>query len=218
MDAGSSVVYVVDDEDSVRRSLERLLRSAGFSVHAFALAHDFLATPREPSDASCLILDVRMPAMTGLQLQEELRSGGADLPTIFVSGHGNIPISVQAMKAGAVTFLTKPFDEHDLLAAVTEALQQDRATREQRRQLAGAKARSAVLSAREAEVFHLVVRGLLNKQIADQLGIREKTVKVHRARVMEKMQAQSLAELVRMSALLEAQEGEPATAPAERGA
>lgn len=202
MDDLPTLVYVVDDDPAVRKGLERLLRSAGHAVRSFVSALAWLDAPREPASAACLVLDIRMPGLSGLELQERLQAGEWKPPIVFMTGHGDIPTSVQAMKAGAVNFLTKPFDEASLLAGVDEALRQDRLQREQHATLAEAREREARLTAREHEVFERVVRGWLNKQVAGDLGISEKTVKVHRANVMSKLGVQSVAELVRLAARL----------------
>ena len=192
------VVFVVDDDPSVRKSLTRVLTSAGYRVETFASAGDFMA--RTPSaDACCVVLDVSMPGLTGLHLQEALVGAGRRMPIVFITGHGDIPMSVQAMKAGAVDFLTKPFAIATLVAAVERAVAKGVKDRGEEDRTAEALARVARLTPRETEVFALVVTGMLNKQIADRLGVGEKTVKVHRARVMEKMEAGSVAELVRLA-------------------
>jgi FixJ family two-component response regulator len=191
------VVCLVDDDAAVRRGLQRLLRASGFQVVAFADARQYLDSAILP-DCNCLILDVRMPGIDGLQLQEKLRDHRCAAPIVFLTGHGDIPMSVQALKAGAADFLTKPVDEADLLAAVNEALRQDR----QRRAAAGAvealQARVACLTAREYEVMRWVITGAMNKEIADRLSIAEKTVKIHRARVMQKLEVASVVELVEL--------------------
>jgi FixJ family two-component response regulator len=192
------MVFVVDDDPSVRRSLTRLIGAAGHAVEAFASARELLA--REPHPGSCcLVLDVRMPGLTGLDLQEALASAGRRMSIVFVTGHGNISMSVKAMKGGAVDFLTKPLDVQDLLAAVRRALAKDLRDRAAEARLVSLQERVKTLTPRETEVFALVVTGMLNKQIAVELGVGEKTIKVHRARVMEKMRAGSVAELVRLA-------------------
>jgi RNA polymerase sigma factor (sigma-70 family) len=192
------VVFIVDDDASVRRSLERLVRSVGLRGEPFASALEFLQCwQRQPADGpSCLVLDVRMPALSGLALQEALTAAGHRLPIIFITGHGDITMSVRAMKAGAVDFLAKPFNDQDLLEAIQEALARDQQTRHEQATLQDIQRRVALLTPREREVLALVVAGLLNKQIAAALGTSEKTVKVHRARVMQKMQVVSVAQLV----------------------
>jgi FixJ family two-component response regulator len=202
MNAADAIVYVVDDDSSSRQSLEFLLRASGLKVQAFASAKQFLDFPRREVPA-CLVLDVRMPGLTGLELQQELVKIGASLPIIFMTGHGDIPMSVEAMKAGAVEFLTKPFREDDMLRAVTQAIANDRVALAERLELAELNRRHARLTPRESEVMAYVVTGLLNKQVAGELGTSEKTIKVHRAQVMQKMQAPSLADLVRMSEKLQ---------------
>ena len=196
------IVYVVDDDAAVRRGIERLLRASGYVCRVFENAKEYLAAQLEPVRASCMVLDIRMPEISGTELQELLRGTAHEVPIIFVTGHGDIPTCVKALKAGAVSFLTKPFDESSLLAAVSEALSVSEATSERIARRAEVKQRYASMSTREREVFDGVVRGLLNKQIAGELGIAEKTVKVHRARVMDKMNAEPVACLVRLSQLL----------------
>jgi FixJ family two-component response regulator len=198
MKAVEPAVFVVDDDPSVRKSLVRLIASAGYAVETFASAREFLARERY-AGPSCLVLDVRMPALTGLDLQEALASTGHRTSIVFVTGHGDVPTTVRAMKGGAVDFLTKPFDEQDLLGAIERAVARDARDRGDEVRVAEARARVKTLTPRETEVFALVVTGMLNKQIAAALGIGEKTVKVHRARVMEKMGAGSVAELVRLA-------------------
>ena len=191
-------VFVVDDDPGVRKSLARLLRSAGLEPIAFESAQEFLSN-LGPEAAGCAILDLTMPGLDGLAVQRELTSRGSALPVIFLTGHGDVPKSVQAMKGGAADFLTKPVDDEVLLAAVRRALEADRANRDSRRARAEIRERLETLTSREREVMEGVVAGRLNKQIASDLGIAEKTVKVHRGRVMEKMVASSVAELVRMA-------------------
>ena len=191
------VVFVVDDDPSVRSSLKFLLSSMGLQVESFDSAETFLQ--RKPSDApSCLVLDVRLRGLSGLDFQRELGARNIRIPIVFVTGHGDIPMSVRAMKAGAIEFLTKPYRDQDLLDAVRVALEQDRARREQEKDLTDLRQRFDLLTPREQEVISRVVSGMLNKQIAGELGTAENTVKVHRSRAMEKMNAQSFADLVRM--------------------
>jgi FixJ family two-component response regulator len=198
MTAAAPLVLVVDDDPSVRKSLSRLLESADYAVEAFASAGEFLARGPHPGPC-CLVLDVKMPGLTGIQLQEMLAAAGRRMSIVFVSGHADVPTSVKAMKAGAVDLLTKPVDVRDLIAAIQRAMTRDEHERATETRLAEVRRRVAMLTARETEVFARVVTGMLNKQIGAALGIGEKTVKVHRARVMEKMQAGSVAELVRLA-------------------
>jgi FixJ family two-component response regulator len=193
-----SIVFVVDDDPSFRRSAERLIRLAGFEVQTFGSAREFLAAKR-PDRPSCLVLDVRMPGLSGLDLQRELAKAGIAIPIIFVTGHGDIPMSVQAIKAGAVEFLTKPFRDQKFLSAIEEALMRDRAARHEQARLAEVSACYHALTPREREVMAHVVSGMLNKQIAAKLHTVEKTIKFHRAHIMDKMQAGSVAELVQMA-------------------
>ena len=191
------VVFVVDDDPSVRSSLKFLLSSVGLQVESFDSADALLQ--RKPPDApSCLVLDVRLRGLSGLDFQRELAARNRQMPIIFITGHGDIPMSVRAMKAGAVEFLTKPFRDQDLLDAVRIALERDRCRREEEKEVADLQERFDSLTPREQEVISLAVSGLLNKQIAGELGTAENTVKVHRSRAMEKMNAQSFADLVRM--------------------
>ena len=192
------IVFVVDDYPPLRRSVSRLLRAAGFTVAAFASAEEFLAQ-YNPGIWGCLVLDVAMPALNGLELQEILAKAGSLLPIIFLTGEGDIPECVQAMKRGATDFLTKPVNDEDLLAAVRVAIRKDSALRREQAELSEIQARLATLTPREREVLEYVVAGKLNKQIADDLGTVEQTVKVHRARVMQKMKVRSVAELVRLT-------------------
>jgi RNA polymerase sigma factor (sigma-70 family) len=194
---GAPVVFVVDDDPSVRSSLKFLISTVGLQVESFSSAETFLH--KKPPDApSCLVLDVRLPGLSGLDFQRELAARNIRIPIVFVTGHGDIPMSVRAMKAGAVEFLTKPFRDQDLLDAVRVALERDRARREQEKEVTELQQRFESLTPREQKVISMVASGMLNKQIAGQLGTAENTVKVHRSRAMEKMNAQSLPDLVRM--------------------
>ncbi|HET9712804.1 MAG TPA: response regulator transcription factor [Pyrinomonadaceae bacterium] len=200
----SATVFVIDDDPSVREAIDSLIRSVGINVRTFASAQEFM-TSKRPDAPACLVLDVRMPGLSGLDLQRELGNAGIRIPVIFITGHGDIPMSVRAMKAGAVEFLTKPFRDQDLLDAISQAIERDRAERVQFAELVELQQRFEELTPREREVMEQVVAGLLNKQIANRLNISEVTVKLHRHQVMEKMKAQSLAELVRMAEKLNAQ-------------
>ncbi len=198
MSETDAMVFVVDDDASMRESLKNLLRSVGLQVELFASAQEFLRSKR-PDLPSCLVLDVRLPGLSGLDLQRRTGDAGIEIPIVFITGHGDIPMSVRAMKAGAVEFLTKPFRDQDLLDAIQQALEGDRKARDQRAALEELRSRYASLTSREREVMKGVVTGLLNKQIGAELGTSEATVKIHRHQVMEKMGAGSLAELVRMA-------------------
>ena len=197
------VVFVIGDDRMIREGLQSLIRSVGLRVEMFASAQEFLGAKR-PDAPACLVLDVRMPGLSGLDLQLKLRDGGIPIPIIFITGHGDIPMSVRAMKEGAHEFLTKPVRGQDLLDAVQKAIASDRALRKERQEVDEIRGRFESLTPREKEVLDLVVAGLLNKQIADQLGMSELTLKTHRAHVMEKTQADSLAHLVRMAEHLKA--------------
>jgi FixJ family two-component response regulator len=191
-------VIVIDDDPSIRKAIDRLLRSVGLRVELFESAQEFLQSDR-PDAPSCIVLDVRLPGQSGLNLQRNLAAADIRIPIIFITAHGDIPMSVRAMKAGAVEFLTKPFHDQDLLDAMEVALEKDRARRANEKLAAELKKRFETLTARERQVMHLVVAGRLNKQIAAELGISEMTVKIHRAQVFHKMQAVSLPDLVRMA-------------------
>jgi RNA polymerase sigma factor (sigma-70 family) len=203
-EAVAPVVIVVDDDPSVREALESLLRSVGLRVVTFGSVQDFLAADR-PDGPSCLVLDVRLPGKSGLELQDELTRAGDHLPIIFITGHGDIQMSVQAMKAGAAEFLTKPFRDQDLIDAIQAAIARDRARREQEEVLTDLRQRFETLTPREREVMALVVAGRRNKEIASEIGVSEITVKVHRGQVMRKMRPRSLADLIRMADRLDTQ-------------
>jgi len=206
--SGAPVVFVVDDDRSVRSSLKFLISSVGLQVESFDSAEALLQR-RLPDAPTCLVLDVRLRGLSGLDFQRELAARNCRMPIIFITGHGDIPMSVRAMKAGAVEFLTKPFRDQDLLDAVRTALERDRTRREQEKELTDFRQRFDSLTPREQEVISMVVSGMLNKQIADQLGTAENTVKVQRSRAMEKMNAQSLADLVRIMEKLKGRSRKP---------
>jgi FixJ family two-component response regulator len=196
--AAVPTVFIIDDDRGMRQAVQDLVESVGLRAESFATALEFLN--RQPtSDPSCLVLDVRLPQMSGLDFQRRLTEIGMQIPIIFITAHGDVPMSVRALKSGAVEFLTKPFRDQDLLDAIQQALQRDRAAREQQAEVDGLRGRYQALTAREREVMGLVVSGMLNKQIASQIGASEATIKIHRGNVMQKMQAASLIELVRIA-------------------
>ena len=205
----ASVVFVVDDDPSVRASLKFLVSTVGLQVESFDSAEAFL-NKKPPDGPSCLVLDVRLRGMSGLDLQRELAARGLRIPIVFITGHGDIPMSVRAMKAGAVEFLSKPFRDQDLLDAIRAALERDLARRDQEKEVTELQQRFESLTLRQREVTAMVVSGFLNKQIADELGTAENTVKVHRSRAMEKMRAKSLADLIKMIEKVKAPPQRPA--------
>ena len=206
--AEAPIVFVVDDDESVREALRSLFRSVSLRVETFGSAAEFLRSEL-PDVASCLVLDVRLPGVSGLDFQAELAKANIHTPVIFMTGHGDIPMSVQAMKAGAVDFLTKPFRDQDMLDAVASAIERDRSRRKDEQRLSDVRARFDGLTEREREVMGLVTAGLMNKQIAGELGLSEITVKIHRGHVMRKMAARSLADLVRMAEVLGVRRSKP---------
>jgi FixJ family two-component response regulator len=198
MTESASIVFVVDDDPSVRRAIKRLIESVGLRVEAFASAQEFLRV-QQLDIPSCLVLDIRLPRKSGLELQRELAESNHPIPIIFITAHGDIPMTVRAMKAGAVEFLTKPFRDQDLLDAIHHALERDRLRQQQEAEVATLRERFALLTPREQEVLPWVISGLLNKQIATEIGTTEATVKVHRSQLMRKMGAESVTDLVRMA-------------------
>jgi RNA polymerase sigma factor (sigma-70 family) len=203
MKDAAPMVYVVDDDPSVRRAIKRLIESIGLRVELFGSAQEFMSGKTRPDVPSCLVVDIRLPGISGLDFQQELTKACIHIPIIFITAHGDVPMTVRAMKAGAVEFLTKPFRDQDLLDAIQLGLERDRARRQQEAEIAVLEERFESLTQREREVITMVVAGNLNKQIAAEIGTTENTVKVHRSRAMDKMQAQSLADLVRMAERLQ---------------
>jgi FixJ family two-component response regulator len=195
--AGAPIVFIIDDDRGMRQSIQDLVESVGLHAESFATSGEFLKRKRT-NDPSCLVLDVRLPQMSGLDFQRQLAESGMQIPIIFVTAHGDVPMSVRALKSGAVEFLTKPFRDQDLLDAIQQALQRDRAEQEQQAEINDLQERYGALTAREQQVMALVVSGMLNKQIASEIGASEATVKIHRGNVMRKMQAGSVVDLVRM--------------------
>ena len=207
-DVREPIVFIIDDDPSMRRALTNLFRSVGMEVEAFGSAPELLRS-KLPDVASCLVLDIRLPGLSGLDLQTELASANIHIPIIFITGHGDIPMTVRAMKSGAVDFLTKPFRDQDLLDAVVKAIERDRKRREAEKTVANLQSMFETLTSREREVLALVASGLMNKQIAAELGLAEITIKIHRGHLMKKMGARSLADLIRMAETLGIRKAKP---------